>query len=302
MSAGDPTPFAISCRRVGEGTVVVIPTGGLDLASAPKLRWTLFDLLEKGRSWFVVDLSQVSFIDSTALGVLISFKRNLASRGRIVIAAPGRDVVRLLEVAGVMRALDLFPTAEAAVASLEVLGAPGPEQGQDAARAGEVDAPETELPDEPAGDGVEATASDASLTPDAAMVLGIAASAMPFARSSAEQAERWLRILCRYGDSAVVLASLGITDELPDAASEGAEGAEGVEQSPGRPVDRDPVAAVTRSAELAARDRGESGIRPSDLLQAVMSVYGSQFERVLMLHGVGSADVIEGLRALRPDS
>jgi len=298
MSAGDPTPFAISCRRVGEGTVVVIPSGALDLASAPKLRWTLFDLLEKGRSCFVVDLSQVSFIDSTALGVLISFKRNLASRGRIVIAAPGRDVVRLLEVAGVMRALDLFPTAEAAVASFEALGATRPEQGQDAARAGEVDAPETELPEEPAGDGVEATASDASLTPDAAMVLGIAASAMPFARSSAEQAERWLRILCRYGDSAVVLASLGITDELPDAAGERAEGAE---PSPERPVDRDPVATVTRSAELAAHDRGESGIRPSDLLQAVMSVYGSQFEHVLMLHGVGSADVIEGLRKLRPD-
>jgi hypothetical protein len=61
------------------------------------------------------------------------------------------------------------------------------------------------------------------------------------------------------------------------------------------------VATVTRSAELAAHDRGESGIRPSDLLQAVMSVYGSQFEHVLMLHGVGSADVIEGLRKLRPD-
>jgi anti-sigma B factor antagonist len=301
MSAADPMPFAIRCPRVGEGTVVVIPTGGLDLASAPKLRWTLFDLLEKGRSHFVVDLSHVSFIDSTALGVLISFKRILASRGRIVIAAPGRDVVRLLEVAGVMRALDLFPTAEAAVASLKVSGPPGPEEGQYSDRVGEVDAPETEFPAGLAGDGVEGPTSDASLTPDAAIVLGIAASAMPFARSSAEQAERWLRILCRYGDSAVVLAALGITDELPDAAGERAEGAKRAEQSPERPVDSDPVATVTRCAELATHDRGASGIRPSDLLQAVMSVYGPQFEHVLMLHGVESADVIERLRALRPD-
>jgi anti-sigma B factor antagonist len=299
MSAGDPTPFAISCRRIDAGTVVVIPAGGLDLASAPKLRWTLFDLLETGCSRFAVDLSQVSFIDSTALGVLISFKRNLASRGRIVIAAPSAEVVRLLEVAGVMRALDLSPTVEAAVASLGESGAPSPEQHHEAARGSEVDAPEPDLPERPASDGIEATASDASLTPDAAMVLGIAASAMPFARSSAEQAERWLRILCRYGDSASVLASLGITDELPEAP---VERAEATGHPPARPVDRDPVATVTRSAEVAVHGRGEAGVRPSDLLQAVMGVYGSEFEHVLMVHGVERADVVERLRELRPDS
>jgi anti-sigma B factor antagonist len=298
MSAEDPTHFAISCRRLDARTVVVTPSGSLDLASAPKLKWALFDLLDEGHGGFIVDLSRVSFIDSTALGVLIGFKRSLGSRGQIVIAAPSPEVVTLLEVAGVTRALDLLPTVEAAITLLGELDPASPEQDRHAPQSAVADPPDPDVTEEPAGDGAEAGASDASLTPDAAMAMGIAASAMPFARSSAEQAERWLRVLCRYGDAAGVLTSLGITDELPVAPGGHSDGP----APPSGRVDRDPVSTVTRAAEVAARRRGASGIRPSDLLEAVIAVYGPEFEHVLRLHGVSSADVTERLRELRPDS
>jgi anti-sigma B factor antagonist len=299
MSAQDPTHFAISCHRLGARSVVVTPSGSLDLASAPKLKWALFDLLDEGRDGFVVDLSLVSFIDSTALGVLIGFKRSLGSRGRIVIAAPSPEVVTLLEVAGVTSALDLLPTVEAAVTLLGEPGTPSPEEDRDAVQRAVAYPRDAGVSEEAAGDGAEAEASDASLTPDAAMALGIAASAMPFARSSAEQVERWLRVLCRCGDAASVLTSLGITDELPVAPGDDSDGPA---PPSGRAVDRDPVSTVTRAAGVAARRRGASGIRPSDLLEAVIAVYGPEFEHVLRLHGVSSADVTERLRELRADS
>ena len=47
------------------------------------------------------------------------------------------------------------------------------------------------------------------LAPDAAMVLGIAATAIPFARTPEEEVERWLRLLRLHGEVGAVLQALG---------------------------------------------------------------------------------------------
>jgi anti-sigma B factor antagonist len=117
MSAEDPTHFAISCRRVDRSTTVVALSGSLDLDSAPELKRTLLDLLAEGRGRLVLDFSQVSFIDSTALGVLIGLKRNLAWPEMMAIAAPSAEVINLLEVTGIMRVFKPYRTVEAAVSS-----------------------------------------------------------------------------------------------------------------------------------------------------------------------------------------
>src|ERR1019366_7136527 len=44
-----------------------------------------------------------------------------------------------------------------------------------------------------------------ALAPDAAMVLGIASTAMPFARTREEEAERWLRVLRLHGEVGIAL-------------------------------------------------------------------------------------------------
>ena len=120
-------------------------------------------------------------------------------------------------------------------------------------------------------------------------VLRIAATAMPFARSSQDQAQRWLRALRTHGDAAGLLTSLGITDEPPRAA-------EGEPLSAGAPR-RNAIATVSRHAVALARRRGASTIRTSDLLGAVLEVYGPYFERVLAEHGVSTSDVVDRLNA-----
>src|SRR5437588_6187572 len=84
----DHTAFRISSREVDKHTSVIAIEGELDLASAPNLKWTLVDLFRAGYSQVVLDLSQVGFMDSTALGVLIGLDRNLNAGERIAIACP----------------------------------------------------------------------------------------------------------------------------------------------------------------------------------------------------------------------
>ncbi len=52
----------------------------------------------------------------------------------------------------------------------------------------------------------------ATLAPDAAMALGIAATAMPFARTPEGEAERWLRVLRLHGESGIALQALGVSE------------------------------------------------------------------------------------------
>jgi anti-sigma B factor antagonist len=118
VSPRDPTHLAISCRRIEPNTAVVAPTGSLDLKSAPELKRTLSDLLGTGGSRLILDFSRVSFIDSTALGVLISLKRNLAWPEMMAIAAPSREVIDLLELTGITRVFTIYPSVDAAVSSL----------------------------------------------------------------------------------------------------------------------------------------------------------------------------------------
>jgi anti-anti-sigma factor len=48
----------------------------------------------------VVDLGEVEFIDSTALGVLIETRTKLDNRGGFLLAAPGLETRRALEISG----------------------------------------------------------------------------------------------------------------------------------------------------------------------------------------------------------
>ncbi len=136
--------------------------------------------------------------------------------------------------------------------------------------------------------------------PDAAMVLGIAATAIPFARTSEDQAERWLRVLRLHGEVGAALQALGVSEmSLPRATATGArEPADATVAS----EQRDVVALVTEHAVRIAAARNAQGVSTTDVLLAVMSVYGADFERVLHAHGADPAEVLERLGAPIPQS
>jgi hypothetical protein len=145
--------------------------------------------------------------------------------------------------------------------------------------------------------------SDApTFAPDAALVLGIAATAIPFARTPDDQAERWLRLLRLHGEVGVALQSLGVSEgsldkrgaprepAYPGAGASDRPGAGGSEQG-------DVIAIVSDRAVHTAVERGASGVGTTELLIALLEVYGEVFERTLRAHGTDADEVLERLAA-----
>ncbi len=132
--------------------------------------------------------------------------------------------------------------------------------------------------------------------PDAALVLGIAATAIPFARTPEDQAERWLRVLRLHGEAGVALQALGVSEgslrRHPAEPVDGERFAEAV-----NPEHRDVVALVSERAIAIAVDRKAAGVGTFDVLMAVMQVYGTVFERALHAHGTDADEVLERLAA-----
>jgi anti-sigma B factor antagonist len=110
-----PGSTAINTRELDNCTSLVAVEGELDLCSAPQLKWTLVDLLDAGRSRIVVDLSLVTFMDSTALGVLVGVNRSLDTGSRLAIACLPPSVLKIFEVSGLDGAFDIFATLDEAL-------------------------------------------------------------------------------------------------------------------------------------------------------------------------------------------
>ena len=112
-------PLAISEQRYGPVPVVAVK-GEIDVATAPHLRSYLDHLLDGGDESIVVDLGEVAFLDSTALGVLITTqKRCHAAGGQLVLVATNRRILKVFEITGLG---DVFPMFESVSGAVEEFG------------------------------------------------------------------------------------------------------------------------------------------------------------------------------------
>ena len=83
--------------------------GELDVYTAPKLRGRLHELLDEGVSEITLDLADLSFIDSSGLGVIVGALKRLRERdGNLVLRAPSRSTSKVLEITGLSRILDVI--------------------------------------------------------------------------------------------------------------------------------------------------------------------------------------------------
>jgi anti-sigma B factor antagonist len=118
--------FAISRREVGglHATSVVAVEGELDLASAPQLKRELADAVRAGSRRLIIDLSAVTFIDSTALGVLVSLQKNLHDDAHLAIVGAEGDVLQIFELTGLDATFEMFPSFEEGLAWMRGSAAP----------------------------------------------------------------------------------------------------------------------------------------------------------------------------------
>ena len=86
-----------------DGAIVVRLAGELDLYNAHLVRDVLSAAAKREPERLVVELSGVTFIDSTGLGTLIEARTKLANRSAFLLAGPGLETRRALEISGLDR-------------------------------------------------------------------------------------------------------------------------------------------------------------------------------------------------------
>jgi anti-anti-sigma factor len=103
--------------EIFDDACVVRLAGELDLYNAQVVRKTLVEACTDGPGKVVVDLSEVEFIDSTALGVLIEARTRLPNRKGFVLAGPRLETRRALEISGLDRHFAVHETVDEALES-----------------------------------------------------------------------------------------------------------------------------------------------------------------------------------------
>ncbi|MGA2520969.1 MAG: STAS domain-containing protein [Acidimicrobiales bacterium] len=99
------TDFSIS-ERIEDGTAVLCIGGEADVVTAPQIRDALLSIADCGEP-VIVDLSSLSFIDSTALGVLVVARRRFTEGdGELRLAGLQPHVRKVFDITGLS---DVFP-------------------------------------------------------------------------------------------------------------------------------------------------------------------------------------------------
>lgn len=105
--------LAINVRENGPSRTVVL-AGSCDLSTAPHLRQALQGLVPPEVTDVTIDVTDLDFIDSTGLGVVLGAMRRLREgRGVLRIAGARGIVLRVLEITDLDKVIPLTDTAAA---------------------------------------------------------------------------------------------------------------------------------------------------------------------------------------------
>jgi hypothetical protein len=127
------------------------------------------------------------------------------------------------------------------------------------------------------------------LSQDAALVVALAGTAMPFAHNAEDEAERWLRAMRLHGQVGSILQALGVGEAPLMTGSEHPDGHGTPNLGP------DVLDDVTERASQFAIAREAENVGTPDILFAVLDVYGKLFDRALYMRGTGRDELVDRL-------
>jgi anti-anti-sigma factor len=122
-AAPQPPIFSVVVADAGMGRSVVAAAGELDIASAPRLLEAVAMLGRPGTRALAIDLSALTFIDSSGINALRAAVRSAHERGvGAIVAAPSVRVQRVLELVRLGEIVPLEPSLSAAFERLDASG------------------------------------------------------------------------------------------------------------------------------------------------------------------------------------
>lgn len=108
--------LSVTANILGDNRVVITATGELDVSSSTILKSELSDHIAQGRTNVIIDMSNVTFVDSSGLSVLVTgLKRTVESGGSLRLVITADSVLRIFQITALDQAFDIFADLEAAL-------------------------------------------------------------------------------------------------------------------------------------------------------------------------------------------
>jgi anti-sigma B factor antagonist len=105
--------------REQDGVTVLAPRGPIDVSHALELRDLIAGTIERAGSRLVVDLTDVTLIDSSGVGIFVTAHRQADGAGaQFALAHPVGPVGRVFEMTRTNKLLRIYPSVEDALAAL----------------------------------------------------------------------------------------------------------------------------------------------------------------------------------------
>jgi anti-sigma B factor antagonist len=112
--------LTVETRNVQESVAVIALGGEVDVYTSPRLKQEMVDLLNKGITRLVIDLSAVEYLDSTGLGVLIGgLKRARERDGDLRLICDNLRILRIFEITGLTKIFDIYRSEADALEGLK---------------------------------------------------------------------------------------------------------------------------------------------------------------------------------------
>jgi anti-sigma B factor antagonist len=111
--------FDLTEEELDQKTVVLRVAGEIHATTAPEFSQRMNDTIAGGKTAVVLDLTEVDFIDSTGLSVLLNgLRRVTRARGAMVIACANPTVLRLFEITKLDTTFEILPSCDEAIARI----------------------------------------------------------------------------------------------------------------------------------------------------------------------------------------
>jgi anti-sigma B factor antagonist len=114
----------VQVEDAGEDLAILVVGGEVDFEVSPQLKARMMRAIKAGRRRLVLDLSDVTFIDSTAIGVIAGAVEKLdeAGGGSLAIVCMHEKVMQIFEITGLDSVITVHPSREEALAALAMAG------------------------------------------------------------------------------------------------------------------------------------------------------------------------------------
>jgi len=111
----------VDTRSVNNQASMIDLEGEVDVYTAPQLKQQIINMLDSGVYHVIVNLTNVEYLDSTALGVLIGGLKRLRERnGTLDLVCPNPRIRRIFEITGLDKIFDIYTAEQDAISKLDV--------------------------------------------------------------------------------------------------------------------------------------------------------------------------------------